>query len=433
MASEHIFLVIALTPVNNNKQAIFISLPENNRIGFLRIETDMPRWMMFAMFMTTVLTIYGSTHYYVYRRVKRLLAVKSPGKLRLLRITTLLLIFSFPLARAIDGSRESLAATAFHYFSMVWMGFFLYFFLGHVALHLVLTAFRLVNRSRKPNSADGGVLNKAGLALIVLLSISIAGYGIFTARGNAEITEMEIALDCLPKRLDGFRIVQFTDLHLGAVVGREKLQRTVDQVNELKPDLVAITGDLVDEDVCDMTELLQPLSQIDSTYGTVAVTGNHEFYVGAPKIVSCAEERGIDFLRGERKVIEGGLLVYGLDDPAIRRFNESGVIGEELIGPEAATSPAVLLYHRPQKFESFFARGIDLMLTGHTHNGQLWPLSLISRRFFFPYQTGLHKIGGGYLYISRGTGTWGPPMRVGAAPEIVLFVMRNTGKCEKTL
>jgi uncharacterized protein len=389
----------------------------------------MPRWMMFAMFLTTVLTIYSSTHYYVYRRVKRLLGIKSKNKIHTLRIVTLLLIFSFPLSRALNGSGEGSLLSLLYYISVTWMGIFLYFFILNIGLHILLTVFRLIYRNNSPIVADGGPLDRAALALIAIISISVAGYGLAMARGPAQITEIEIDMDCLPQELDGFRIVQFTDMHLGGIVGRDKLQQTVKQVNKLAPDLVAITGDLVDEDVHEMTALLQPLWQISSTHGTVAVTGNHEFYVGAEKIVSCAEKAGITFLRGEKLEIEGGLLVYGLDDPAIKRFSKTDIVGAELIGPEAATAPALLLYHRPQDFEIFAARGIDLMLSGHTHNGQLWPVSAISRRYFFPRQTGLHKLGNSYLYVSRGTGTWGPPMRVGSAPEIVLFILRETGSC----
>ncbi len=146
---------------------------------------------------------------------------------------------------------------------------------------------------------------------------------------------------------------------------------------------------------------------------------------GILEVVEAAERGGVRFLRNERAVVAGAISVYGIDDPAADRAREDTAAAfERIIGPEALREPSILLYHRPLQPSVASRLGIDLMLSGHTHRGQMWPLSYVSR-IFFPFQAGAYRIGKTLLYVSRGVGTWGPPMRIASRPEIVRITLRS--------
>jgi len=197
----------------------------------------------------------------------------------------------------------------------------------------------------------------------------------------------------------------------------------VNQVNALHPDLVVITGDLMDENADRMLELADSIRQIKCPFGVFAVTGNHDYYAGAEQIIRHAAGLGVRYLTNEKVVLSNGLILYGINDPTAAEYGQESPPFEKIIGPEARQSPAVLFYHQPKQFEKAEALGVDLMLSGHTHKGQIWPMSHISR-LIYPFQTGHYARGRSHLYVSRGIGTWGPPMRLASRPEIVRIRLR---------
>jgi hypothetical protein len=185
-----------------------------------------------------------------------------------------------------------------------------------------------------------------------------------------------------------------------------------------------ITGDLVDENADRLLALADPLRRVNARYGMFAVTGNHEYYAGAPQVIKHAATLGIRFLQNEKIVFPNGLILYGLNDPTAARMNLPVASFEQVIGPEAQTAPAVLMWHQPVRYEQIAALGVDLTLSGHTHHGQMWPLSYVSAQFY-PHQHGLYTIGASRFYVSGGLGTWGPPMRLASPPEMVVVKLRK--------
>jgi predicted MPP superfamily phosphohydrolase len=238
---------------------------------------------------------------------------------------------------------------------------------------------------------------------------------------------VEVALARWPRALDGFRIVQISDLHVGPLLDRRFAADVAARVNALAPDLVAVTGDLVDGSVARVGAEVEPLGAIRARHGVFFVTGNHDYYSGADGWVARVLELGWRALRNERVAIEAegtGFEIAGVDDHNGRLVEPGG--GEDLeraLGGRDPGRAVVLLAHDPTTFKRASRIGVDLQLSGHTHGGQIWPFRWFVRAVI-PWIEGLHRVGASALYVSRGTGFWGPPMRLGAPAEISELVLR---------
>jgi predicted MPP superfamily phosphohydrolase len=266
----------------------------------------------------------------------------------------------------------------------------------------------------------------AGTTLAVVATA--AGAGVRRAAGPAEIVEVQVKLPRLPPQLDGLTIVQISDLHVGPTIRDREVNRVVAQANALKPDLVAITGDLMDGPVHELGGIVQGLSRLESRYGVHFVTGNHEYYSGVEGWMDFLPRLGIRVLRNERVSIGdagGSFDLVGVDDWHAGRFGRGH--GYDLAGALRGRDPEralVVLEHQPLGTEAGVAAGMGLQLSGHTHGGQIVPFNFAVRAAF-KYVRGLYALDGGpaQIYVSRGTGYWGPPMRLGVPPEIARITL----------
>jgi predicted MPP superfamily phosphohydrolase len=271
-----------------------------------------------------------------------------------------------------------------------------------------------------------------GLAVTAgAVALGTAGTGAWIANSPPVVRRVPITLAGLDPALDGFRIVTFSDGHLSATYGGRRFERVVELVNAQRPDVVAIVGDLVDGEVAELREDVAPLADLVSEQGVFFVTGNHEYFVDAEAWVRHLRTLGVDVLRNERVAIRRGTSSFdlaGIDDRTAAR---SGVPGHgadldaALDGRDDAT-PVVLLAHQPVMVEQARAAGVDLQLSGHTHGGQLWPFDYVIR-LDQPSVEGLSRFGDTQLYVTAGAGYWGPPMRIGARPEVTVVELRSPG------
>ncbi len=250
-----------------------------------------------------------------------------------------------------------------------------------------------------------------------------------TVRGAHEIVDVEIKLAKLPRRLDGFSIVQLSDLHVGPTIDRRFVQRVVDLSNDLAPDLVALTGDLVDGKLATFKHAATPLGRLRSRHGTYAVTGNHEYYSGADPWITYLTSIGVRYLRNQRVTIgEGGdhFELAGVDDHGAHGFGRGH--GEDL---ESATAgrdlnrALVLLAHQPRQVRRAHRYGVDLQLSGHTHGGQIWPWHYLVKIQQGGLLAGRYEHEGTQLYVTRGCGYWGPRVRLRAPLEITRVILRS--------
>jgi predicted MPP superfamily phosphohydrolase len=258
-----------------------------------------------------------------------------------------------------------------------------------------------------------------GLATFVTL-VGFAG-----ARRRARIVSVDVPLANLPAALQGFLIAQISDVHVGSQIKQKYVDAIVDAVNGLDPDLIAVTGDLVDGSVHDLSPHIAPLGRLSARHGAFLVTGNHEYYSGEPAWTAEFRRLGLRVLLNEHVVVRHGgapLVVAGVTDYSAHHFDP-----EQRSDPAAALSGAptdagakILLAHQPRSAAAAATAGFDLQLSGHTHGGQFWPWNLFVR-FQQPFTAGLHRLNHLWIYISRGTGYWGPPNRFGAPSEITLL------------
>ena len=262
-------------------------------------------------------------------------------------------------------------------------------------------------------------LSAAAVPLLAL-AVTLLGYG--NARRTAGVVTVEIPIAGLPAALHGFTIVQISDIHVGPTIRARQVASIVEAVNRLKPDLVAITGDLVDGSVADLAAQVAPLQQLVSQHGSFFVTGNHEYYSGAHGWMAHLERLGIRVLHNQHVVIERGgakLLLAGVPDFGAGHFDAAHRSDPQaaMAGAPADAAVKVLLAHQPRSAPAAAQAGFDLQLSGHTHGGQFLPWNFLVK-LQQPFTAGLHAIDELRVYVSRGTGYWGPPKRFGAPSEI---------------
>ena len=299
--------------------------------------------------------------------------------------------------------------------------------IGFFSWLLVLTLVRevslVISTLVLAPQGQGAWIRSSAIAVMVLTPV-ITLVGFFMARRVAPVVDVEVPLADLPPQLEGFTIAQISDIHVGPTIKRNFVEAIVDRVNRLSADMVAITGDVVDGSVRELAHHTEPLGRLESRHGTYIVTGNHEYYSGAHAWIHELRRLGARVLVNEHVVLDhdgAKLAVAGVTDYSAHHFDPS-----HRSDPHAAVKGAptgalkVLLAHQPRSAASAADAGYDLQLSGHTHGGQFWPWNLFVR-LQQPFTAGLNRLGRMWVYINRGTGYWGPPMRFGVPSEITLI------------
>ena len=375
----------------------------------------MSRILPFLIFVPIALSLVGGMHYYVWARLVRDTHLPPLAAL-LLTLLIVALGLSIPLAM--------IASRVFHasfrpglWVIFVWMGvgFLFVAFLGVADAGRLLGT--LVQRMRSPLPVDPAKRLFLARSLAVGVGGVVAGLsalGVRNALGAVQVKEVEVRLRGLPAALAGFKLVQISDVHVGALLRKDWVGQVVDRIRSLSPDLVAITGDLVDGTVDELREQVAPLARLEAKHGVFFSTGNHDHYSGADAWCAHLPTLGVQPLRNRRVSIAPGLELAGIDDPSGAPDLTKALAGRD---PSLAL---VLLAHQPRQFAEAARNGVGLTLSGHTHGGQIWPFSWLVA-LAQPYLAGLHARGESQLYVSRGTGFWGPPMRVLAPAEITLI------------
>ncbi|HEY5935092.1 MAG TPA: metallophosphoesterase [Kofleriaceae bacterium] len=376
--------------------------------------------------------ISAGIHFYVWARLVR--RARLPRRVHVaVTIAMVLLFLAVPITTWSRNSWPELSSTL-GWVSLPWMALVGLTFIAVLAVDAVMLIVWLARKvARRPapevsHSRRTFLARLTGGTALAVGSTSMAR-GMATARGNHEIVDVEITLDKLPPALDGFTIVQLSDLHVGLTIDRPFVQRVVDRTNALSPDLVALTGDLVDGKVEDLRDDFAPLGGLRAKHGVFAVTGNHEYYSGADPWIAELSRLGARYLRNERVTIAedqgGGFELAGVDDWGASGYRGHG---EDLARATAGRDiqrALVLLAHQPRQVHRAAKHGVDLQLSGHTHGGQIWPWHYIVKIQQGGLLEGRYQIGGTQLYVTRGCGYWGPPVRVLAPLEITRVILRS--------
>ena len=375
----------------------------------------MSRLLPFLLFLAIALSLVAGMHYYVWARLVRdpqlpqAWARAGTGALVALAIALPLALW---LSRAAPSVRPVL------WLAFVWMGvgFLLVAFLGLAdAGRFAAWAVRRLGGPAGPADPARRLLLARTLAAGVGGAVAgLSAFGVRSALGAVDVKELTIRLRGLPQALAGFKLVQISDVHVGPLLRKDWVGGVVARIRSLSPDAVVITGDLVDGSVADLREHVAPLGDLKPPRGVFFSTGNHEYYSGVAQWMAHLPTLGIQALSNRRVELAPGLDLAGIDDPSGAPDLALALDGRD------ARKPVILLAHQPRQFAEAARRAVDLTLSGHTHGGQIWPFSWLVA-LAQPYLAGLHARGGSQLYVSRGTGFWGPPLRVFAPAEITLL------------
>ena len=390
----------------------------------------MTRLLTFALFLSIMITLTGSAHYYLWSRLVRDPGLPS-GVTRALSYALIFLFLAIPGSLFVRRSPLGNALEGLVWLAMTWLGLLLFLTLALGVADLVRGVWQ-VSRT----FADAAPLDaerRQVVARLVAGAAALVGgtLGLWSLRsglGRVNVQRVDVTLSRLPPSLSGTRIVQLSDVHVGPTIHRHFIETIVRQCNALSPDLLVITGDLVDGSVAELREHTAPLADLRAKYGVFFVTGNHEYYSGAEEWCAELERLGVRVLRNERVSIGSDAASFdlaGVDDHSAKRFgNGHGEDVPKALAGRDPTRELVLLAHQPRTIIEAQEHGVGLQLSGHTHGGQLWPWTYLVR-LQQPVVAGLARFGQSLVYVSRGTGYWGPPMRLAAPSEITELTLRS--------
>jgi uncharacterized protein len=369
-----------------------------------------------TLFLTIILSIWTVMHVYVFWRLSTVGWVAGNVSRLVLAALAVALWSSYPLARLLEARKLDAIAQPLEFAGATWIG----------VLFLLFAALLVTDVATL-----GGVLVPLWAPKLrgwaVLVGGVLAVIGLFQGLRPPVVRDYEVPLSGLPPERDGLTLIELSDLHLGTLLGRAWMTRLARRVNDLRPDLLVIVGDVVDGNARRVEAFRPILSTLQAPLGVWAVTGNHEYYAGVEQCVRLFESAGFNVLRDRCVEAAPGLVIAGVDDlTAHWQFKLGGHPVEQAL-TNRPPGAVILLSHTPWAADLAAQRGAGLMLSGHTHAGQIWPFRyLVQVRY--PLMAGRYAVGGMPVIVCRGTGTWGPRMRLWQPAEIVRIRLRSLNR-----
>ncbi|MBW2039472.1 MAG: metallophosphoesterase [Deltaproteobacteria bacterium] len=371
------------------------------------------------LFLFAFFLLYGALHLYIFLKIKGALVFGTVPSIFLIFFMGIM-ICAPVIVRISEKHGLDFSARLVSHIGYTWMGIAFLFFSFSVIFDLY--RFFVYGGALIFHRDFSHLVPSPRFAFVapLLVSTIIASYGYFEAR-DIRTETIIIKTSKIPKGIGKLTIVQLSDVHLGLIVRQARLKRILKEIKQANPAILVSTGDLVDGQIDSLPGLAELLKTINPKYGKFAITGNHEFYAGIDQALNFTEKAGFSVLRGEALTLDGLINIAGVDDPAGKIFGLFREVSEkELLSGLPREKFTLLLKHRPLVDKS--ALGLfDLQLSGHTHKGQIFPFSLITR-LYFPADAGRFDLtNNSYLYVSRGAGTWGPPIRFLSPPEVTVI------------
>lgn len=381
--------------------------------------------VQFIVFFSIVFSVFFLLSFYIYSRGIHAFPAGTAGR-AWFKWIFIVLSFTYPVARFLERVHVSLVSDVFTWIGSFWLAAFFFALLIVLAIDVVRLAnvvVPFIPESWKTLQFKQQLFTYSILLIGILL---LAGFI------NARNPRVKILNLTIPKQtigLERLTVAFASDIHLGTVVGPRKTRQLVNRINRLKPDLILLGGDIVDEDLAPVIrgDLGASLEQLSAPMGVYGITGNHEYIGGAEEAVRYLEEHGIKMIRDSILVIQDALYLVGREDRDRPRFaGQERKSVQQLMEHVDLEKPVIVLDHQPFELEEKEKAGADLTLSGHTHHGQIWPLNYITRAIY-EVSWGYKKKGNMHVYVSSGAGGWGPPIRLGNRPEIVLIRIKFTG------
>lgn len=385
---------------------------------------------MLVIALLVVLLVIGGIHLYLWARLVR--ASTTSKRVRRIGAAVFVVLALLPIAALLlrRSAPMSLGAVV-GWPGNLWLALMFYLLVALLLLELPRLAVRLSGWAggRRGRPVDPGrrlVLARGAAAIAGVSAAALVGYGAKTALSGPQVRRVPVPLRALAPAGSGLRVAAVSDIHLGPLLGRSHTERIVRTINELEPDVIAIVGDMVDGTVAELGDAAAPLRDLVATHGAYFVTGNHEYFTDAQEWIREVDRLGVRPLRNERVEIRhrGATLdLAGVNDLNGRESGDGPDFAAAL-GNRPAGRPVVLLSHQPVTVTEAAPFGVDLQISGHTHGGQLYPFDYIVG-IEQPVISGLAEVQGVPIYVTSGAGFWGPPVRVGAPPEVTLLELRS--------
>lgn len=375
----------------------------------------MKAWPVVAILVIQAILFLG--HWFVYSTFIAFFPGLAPAEASDLRMALLILAFSFVVASLLSFRFSNPAVSVIYWAAAVWLGFLNFFFWGSLVLWLAWLAVKFSHLAANPEAL------RAPLAAAIYILAALTGiYGLINAR-IIRVRRVPIKIADLPASWRGRRAVLMSDLHLGPINGVRFCRHVVALAAQLKPDVVLIPGDLFDGTKGDLDQLIAPFQALKAPLGIFFSTGNHEEFTSPKQYIDAIRRAGIRVLANEQVVVDGlrigGVLYHDSSSPLHMKAALSSM-GAEGTQADGAV-PGILLNHAPARLPIVEQAGFSLQVSGHTHGGQFLPFTWITRRVYGRFTSGLHSFGSLEVFTSTGAGTWGPPIRVGTRPEIILL------------
>lgn len=372
-----------------------------------------------SLFLFTFFFLYAGMHCYAFLKAKTALSLGVGPGLAVAAFMVVMIASPFIVRLSEKGGWEAFARIA-AYVGYTWLGILFLFTSYAVAADMYRLFVHLCGLALRRDLSQWSLSAGHAFFLPLIFSLLTSVYGYFEAR-SIRTEKVIVSTPKIPAEVGVLRIVQISDIHLGLIVREDRLERILDKVKAADPDILVSTGDLVDGQVCTLNHLSDLLRGITPRYGKFAVTGNHEFYAGLDNASCFTENAGFTLLRGETRSPGGIITVAGVDDPVEKAFGISRKVSEEeLLSGLPRERFTLLLKHRPLVDRNSLGL-FDLQLSGHVHRGQIFPFSIFTW-LYYPVQSGFASLPrDSRLYVSRGAGTWGPPIRFLSPPEVAVI------------
>ncbi|MEW6525411.1 MAG: metallophosphoesterase [Spirochaetota bacterium] len=367
------------------------------------------RSSMFYIIFTAILIIYCAANFYVLHRIQKLV----PHQYKILTASFIsILALSFLVGRILERYTVCAASDFLIWIGALWLGVFIYLFFGFIIGDSIQGIVHLFTKSVN--------IQKTAYYIVIIVSIVIVSAGFINAR-TPHVKEITIHID-KPSSIKHLKIAYASDIHLGSIIANSRLQKLVNYINAIQPDIIIFGGDILDEDIKPVIEnnLGELLVKLKARYGVIAVPGNHEYIGGIQNAINYIKDHTIKVLRDEVYTI-GDIQIIGRDDRS--KFAFTGLKRlplKELIQKVDTSKPVIVIDHQPFAISKTASYPVDLLLSGHSHHGQLFPFNYITKKLY-EISWGYTVIHNAHVYVSSGYGTWGPPIRTNSYPEIVIF------------
>jgi predicted MPP superfamily phosphohydrolase len=379
----------------------------------------------FIVFLSVAFTIYSLTNAYIFFKGYGVIPPTRPNRL-LYTIIFIILAATFIAGKILEARHSSVLSDILNIIGGFWMGFMLYafmFLLLSDIIGLILRIPGIVNTSNMPDYRRWSFLITLAISAILIT-------GGFINAIIPVVKEYDLEINKSAGEVNSLRIAAVSDIHLGSIIRKRSIRKLSVMLEEMKPDLVLLLGDIVDGELGPVLrdDLLQYFTGPQTKDGLYAITGNHEYIGGAGRTIPYIESKGIRLLKDEITILPGGIQLIGrLDRDSFRFTGKERLSLEELMKDIDHSKPVILLDHQPFHLDESAKNGVDLQLSGHTHNGQLWPVNYITR-LIYELSYGYIKKGEAQIIVSSGFGLWGPRIRLGSRSEVLLINIKFTGK-----